>query len=83
MPIAKLDQVAQSPIQPDIECLQGFYHLFGQPFLVFHYPYHKKLLPPTQSKSPQFCFAFETGSPCPPTTDAAKESVPFFPIVSI
>jgi len=29
----QLDQVAQSPIQPDLECFQGWGidHLFGQP----------------------------------------------------
>ena len=39
-----LDQVAQRPIQPDIECLQawGIYHLSGQPVPVSHHPYHKK-----------------------------------------
>ena len=31
----QLDQVAQSPIQPDLECLQGWgiHHLLGQPQL--------------------------------------------------
>ena len=41
----QLDQVAQSPVQPDLECLQGqgFYHLSGQP--VPQHAYCKKLLP--------------------------------------
>jgi len=48
-----LDQVAQSPIQPDLECFQGWsiYHLSGQPALVFHHPQCKKILPYIQSKS--------------------------------
>jgi len=43
----KLDQVAQSPIQPGLECFQGWgiYHLSGQPVPVFHHPHGKKLLP--------------------------------------
>jgi len=39
----QLHQVAQSPIQPDTECLQGWgiYHLSGQPVSVFHHPHCK------------------------------------------
>ena len=39
-----LDQVAQSPIQPGLECFQGggIHNLTGQPVPVSHYPYHKK-----------------------------------------
>ena len=35
----QLDQVAQSPVQPDLECCQGWgiYHLSGQPVPVFHH----------------------------------------------
>jgi len=42
----QLDQVAQSPIQPDLECFHGWgiYHLSGQPVPVFHYPNNKKFL---------------------------------------
>ena len=48
-----LDQVAQSPVQPDLECFQGWgiYHLSGQPLAVFHHPHCKKFLPYIQSKS--------------------------------
>ena len=39
-----LDQVAQSPVQSDLECFQGWgiYHLSGQPVPVFHHPCCKK-----------------------------------------
>ena len=42
-----LDQVAQSPVQPDLECFQGWgsYHLSGQLVPVFHYHHCKKFLP--------------------------------------
>jgi len=48
-----LDQVAQSPVQPDLACFHrwGIYHLCGQPVPVFHHPHHKKILPYIQSKS--------------------------------
>ena len=41
----QLSQVAQSLVQPDLECLQGwdFHHLSGQLTPVLHYLYHKKL----------------------------------------
>ncbi|KAK4825368.1 hypothetical protein QYF61_027121 [Mycteria americana] len=37
----QLDQVAQSPIQPDLDCLQGWgiHHLSGKPVPVFHHPH--------------------------------------------
>ncbi|KAK4815383.1 hypothetical protein QYF61_001371 [Mycteria americana] len=37
----QLDQAAQSPVQPDLECFQGWgiYHLSGQPVPVFHHPH--------------------------------------------
>ena len=40
----QLDQVAQSPVQPDLECLQGWeiHHLSGQPVPVPHHSYCKK-----------------------------------------
>ncbi|KAK4805635.1 hypothetical protein QYF61_009861 [Mycteria americana] len=39
----QLEQVAQSPIQPDLKCFQGWgtYHLSGQPVRVFHHPHCK------------------------------------------
>jgi len=43
----QLDQVAQSPIQPGLECFQGWgtYHLAGQPVPVPHHPQCKICLP--------------------------------------
>ena len=40
----QLDQIAQSPLQPDLKCLQGWriHHLSGQLVPVPHYPFHKK-----------------------------------------
>ncbi|KAK4823976.1 hypothetical protein QYF61_008595 [Mycteria americana] len=45
----QLDQVAQSPVQPGLECFQGWsiYHLSGQPVPVFHHPQCKEFLPYT------------------------------------
>ena len=47
----QLDQVTQSVVQTDPECLQGqsIHHLSGQPVPVHHYPYCKILLPHTLS----------------------------------
>ena len=69
---------AKSPIQPDLECLQGWdiHHLSGQPVPVLHYPYCKTSFPYTQSKAP--LFKLKTIFPSPITTDPAKESAPFF-----
>jgi len=43
----QLDQVAQSPIQPGLECFQewGLHCLSGQSVPVFYHPYCKKFLP--------------------------------------
>ena len=43
----QLDQVAQSPVQPGLECFQGWsiYHLSGQPVTVLHHPHCKNILP--------------------------------------
>ncbi|KAK4817094.1 hypothetical protein QYF61_027925 [Mycteria americana] len=59
----QLDQVAQSPFQPGLECFQGWgiYHLSGQPV-------------PSEST----IFYFKTITPCLITTDPTKNSVPFF-----
>jgi len=48
-----LDQVAQSPVQPDLECFQGWgiYHLSGQPMPVSHHPHCENFLHYIQSKS--------------------------------
>ena len=76
----QLDQVAQSLIQPDLECLQGrvIHHVSGQLVQVPHHSYYKNIFPCIQSKSSPF--QFETISYCPVTTDPTKVSVPFFPI---
>ena len=52
----QLDQVAQSPVQPGLECSQGWgiYHLSGQPVPVFHHPHYKKFLPYIESESTFF-----------------------------
>ena len=52
----QLDCVAQSPLQPDLGCLQGWgtHHLSGQPVLVLHHLQRKELLPYVQSESPLF-----------------------------
>ena len=49
-------QVVQSPVQPDLECLQGWdFHQFSrQPVPVPHHSYCKKLLPYIKSKFPLF-----------------------------
>jgi len=49
----QLKLVAQSPVPPDLECLQGWgiLHLSGQPVPVLHYSYKKPFLY-IQSKSP-------------------------------
>ena len=49
----QLGQVAQSIVQPGLECFQGWglQYLSGQPVPVFHHPYGKKFLPYIQSKS--------------------------------
>jgi len=43
----QLHQVAQSLIQPDLACFQGWgtYHLSGKPVPVFHHRHCKKFLP--------------------------------------
>ena len=43
----QLDRVAQTPVQPDLECFQGWgiYRLSGQPVPVFHTPYCEKFSP--------------------------------------
>ena len=74
------DQVAQSPVQPDLECFQGWgtHHLSGQRVSVSHCRYCEKRHPYIQSESESPLFQFGTISPCPITTDPAEESVPFF-----
>jgi len=73
----RLDQDAQSLVQPDLECLQGqgIHHISGQPVPVPHHSHCKRVFPDIKPKSP--LFKLETISPCPITTDPAEESVPF------
>jgi len=72
----QLEQVAQGPVQPDLECFQGLgiYSLSGQPVPVFHHPHCKKFLPYIQSKSTLLWF--KTITPCPIATGPAKKFVP-------
>jgi len=75
----QLDQVAQTPVQPDLECFQGcgIYQLSGQIFPVFHHPYHcKKFLPHKQSKSA--LFYFRSIALCHTSTGPTKKFVPIF-----
>jgi len=55
---------AQSPIQPNLGCLQGrgIHHTSMQSVPVLHYPCSKKLSPYIQSKSPLLVW---NHSPCP------------------
>ena len=48
----QLDQVAQNPVQPGLECFQrwGLHYFSGQSVPVFHHPYCKKFLPYTWPK---------------------------------
>jgi len=73
-----LDQVAQSPIQPDLECFQGWgiYHLSGKPVPEFQHPHCKKFLPCIQCKST--LFEFKTITPCPISTGLAKMFILIF-----
>jgi len=50
------DQVAQSPVQPGLECFQGrgIHSSSGQPVPVPHHPYSKEFLSYIQSKSTLF-----------------------------
>ena len=52
----QLDQVAQAPLQPDFERVQGWgiYHLSGQPVPEFRHCHCKKFPHYTQSKSTFF-----------------------------
>ena len=75
----QLDQVAQSPMQLDVEGFQGWgiYHLSGQHVPVFHHPHCKKFLPYIQSK-PTLPW-FKTIAHCRVTMGLAK-IVSTFPI---
>jgi len=72
------DQVTRSPVQPDLECVQGWgiYHLSGQLLLVFHHPHTKEFLPYMQSKSA--LLQFKTITACPIATGPAEKPVLIF-----
>ena len=61
----QLDQVAQSPIQPDLECCQGWgiYHLSGQSVPVFHHPRCKNFFLISSLNLPSFSLKLLTFCP--------------------
>ncbi|KAK4810711.1 hypothetical protein QYF61_007685 [Mycteria americana] len=69
----QLNQVTQSPVQPDLECFRGWglHYLSGQPVPVSHHPHRKKFLPYIQSTST--LFQFKTIAPCTVTTGLVLE----------
>ena len=71
-------QVAQSPIQSDLEHFQwwGIHNSSGQPVSVCHH-HHCKKIPHIQSKST--LFQFKTISSCPVTTGLGKKSSSILP----
>jgi len=77
------DQVAQSHIQPGLECLQGWgtHSLLGQPVPVCHHPLREKLPPNIQPKPP--LSLFETIPPCPVTIHPCKQPFPLLFICSL
>jgi len=74
----QLDQVAESPVQPDPECFQGWgiNHLSGQPVSGFHHPQGEEFLPYIQSESP--LVRLEAITPCPVTPCPCKKSLSIF-----
>ena len=76
-PDIHLSQVAQSLVQPELECLQGQgLCISGKIIPVPHHSLCKRLFLYIQPKST--LLKLEAISPCPVTTDPTKESVPFF-----
>ena len=75
----QLDQAAQSPIQPDLECLQGWgiHHLSGQTVPVPHHSYCNVFFSLISNLN-LLSFSLKPFFPCPVTTDLAEECVPFF-----
>ena len=72
-----LDQVAQGPIQPGLEHLQGqgIYSLSRQPIPAPHHSPGKELPPNIQPKSS--LFQLKTVPPCPAVIYSFKEFTPF------
>ena len=67
----QLDQVVQNPVQPDLECFQGWgIHNISGPVPVFHHPHCKKFLPYIYSEST--LFLSKTIIPCPIATGSTK-----------
>ena len=77
------DQAAQSHIQPDLECLQGWgiHSLSGQPVPVHHHPLSEKLPPNILPKPP--LSQFKTIPPCPITIHPHKQPFPLLFIHSL
>ena len=73
-----LDQVAQGPIQPGPEHLQGWsiHSLSGQPVPAPHHSLCEALPPDIQSKTS--LLELKTIPPCPITIYPSKDSLPFY-----
>lgn len=73
-----LDQVAQGPIQPGLDHIQGWgiHNFTGQHILVPYCPLSEEFLPNTSSK--YTLFLFKTVIPCTITTLPDKKSLPDF-----
>ena len=78
-----LDQVAQGPIQPGLEHLQGWgiHNLSGQPVSAPHHSPGKELSPNIQPKSS--LFQLKSVPPCPAVIYPFKEVIPFLFIGSL
>lgn len=74
----QLDQVTQSPVQPDLEHFQRccIHKFSGQPVSVTHCTHHKKCLLYAQSKLSLFQFKIAPSSPV--TTDLDKKPLYIF-----
>ena len=73
-----LDQVARSPVEPDLEHFVWWqlHHFSKKLVLVSYHPHHKKLNLYVQSKST--LFQFKTVLPCPVTPGLDTKSFPVF-----
>lgn len=74
----QLKQVAQSYIQPYLECIQGLdiCHLSRQPVPVFQHLHCKKFLPYMYTVSTPFYL--KTLAPCPSAIDPTKNLSPCY-----
>lgn len=75
----QVGQVVQSPVQPDLRCMQrwGMHHLSLGNLLQCLITSPKNLLPQTQEGSKSPLFQFRTISSCHTTTDPKKKPIPF------